>query len=66
MLVPNLANARWIKSSYSHEGTCVEVALGAAWAAMRDSKNPEGPALVFDRAAMEHFLAGVRSGEFDL
>lgn len=65
MLIPELSSARWVRSSYSHEGTCMELACGTAWTAVRDSKNPEGPPLVFSRAAMEQFLAGVKASEFD-
>ncbi|WP_329136101.1 DUF397 domain-containing protein [Streptomyces sp. NBC_01476] len=31
---------------------------------VRDSKNPEGPALVFPADAWSAFLTGVRNGEF--
>lgn len=39
----------WRKSSFSQGSTsdCVEVALGAAEAAVRDSKNTTGPTLTF-------------------
>jgi Domain of unknown function (DUF397) len=32
---------------------------------MRDSKNPEGPALAFTEAEWRAFIAGVKDGEFD-
>lgn len=67
MFAPDLAGAQWTKSSFSGNGaSCVEIAHGTTWVAMRDSKDPDGPALVLDRAAMTSFLQGVRSGEFDL
>jgi hypothetical protein len=48
---------RWRKSSYSGAGNdCVEVALAAHKAAVRDSKNPSGGALRFARAAWDGFL----------
>ncbi|WP_371479190.1 DUF397 domain-containing protein [Kitasatospora sp. NBC_00315] len=31
---------------------------------VRDSKDPEGPALVFGADAWQAFVAGVREGEF--
>jgi hypothetical protein len=39
----------WRKSSYSGAGNgdCVEVAVGATRVGVRDSKNPDGPRLVF-------------------
>jgi hypothetical protein len=59
----------WIKSSYSGPtgGNCAEVAFLADGAvAMRNSREPDGPALVFTAAEWSAFLAGARDGEFDL
>jgi hypothetical protein len=59
----------WRKSSYSGNGggNCVEVAsLAGGMVAVRDSKDPDGPKLVFTPAEWEAFTAGVRDGEFDL
>ncbi|MEU5691144.1 DUF397 domain-containing protein [Actinosynnema sp. NPDC020468] len=40
----------WRKSSYSSGGgNCVELNLGAHQVQVRDSKNPDGPILVFPR-----------------
>lgn len=60
---------RWFKSSYSENGgQCVEVATNLAVAqgivAMRDSKDPAGPALAFPADAFAAFITGVRDGEF--
>ncbi len=33
---------------------------------IRDSKNPDGPKLVFTPEEWEAFVAGVKDGEFDL
>lgn len=59
--------ARWIKSSHSNaEGNCVEVAaLADGGVALRNSRDPEGPALVYTRAELAAFLAGAKDGEFD-
>ncbi len=57
----------WHKSSFSGDngGECIEVAPGfPGLVPVRDSKNPEGPALVFPAAAWQAFVAGVRAGEF--
>jgi hypothetical protein len=54
----------WFKSTYCTQNGCVEVALGGV--TVRDSKNPDGPALRFTRAEWDAFLAGVRDGQFDL
>lgn len=65
---PNLTGAQWRKSSYSNGngGDCVEVAdLDGGGRAVRDSKNPHGPALIFTAAEWTAFTAGVRASEFD-
>ena len=59
--------ATWIKSSHSGPtgGNCVEVAfLADGDVAMRNSRHPDGPALVFTRAEWDAFLGGARDGEF--
>ena len=62
----DLARAQWRKSSRSsNQGQCVEVADLPGSTAVRDSKNPTGPVLVFPRAEWSTFTAGVRAGEFD-
>ncbi|MCD0453255.1 DUF397 domain-containing protein [Actinocorallia sp. API 0066] len=53
MIDRSLSNAAWFKSSYSsaNSDNCVEVALNLPAIAVRDSKNPSGPALRFSRAS---------------
>jgi Domain of unknown function (DUF397) len=61
------ASATWIKSSHSGPtgGNCVEVAfLAGGDVAMRNSRHPDGPELVFTRAEWAAFLGGAREGEF--
>lgn len=46
-------------------GNCVEVAaLDSGGFAVRNSRHPAGPALVFTRAEWLAFLGGVEHGEF--
>ncbi|MFI5484878.1 DUF397 domain-containing protein [Micromonospora echinaurantiaca] len=57
-----MTGARWRKSTRSDPdgGNCVEVADNLAGVvAVRDSKDPAGPALTFDPAAWRAFIAGV-------
>ena len=59
--------APWIKSSHSGPtgGNCVEVAfLPSGEVAMRNSRDPGGPALVFTRPEWDAFLGGAGDGEF--
>ncbi|MFH8385025.1 DUF397 domain-containing protein [Kitasatospora sp. NPDC018058] len=55
------------KSSYSGgNDNCVEIAIPSERVSyVRDSKDPKGPALGFDRAAHEAFIHAVAAGEFD-
>lgn len=66
-LAPQLRDAAWIKSSYSNgQGNCAEFAkLSGDRIALRNSRFPEGPALVYTRAEVEALLLGVKDGEFD-
>ena len=60
---------RWFKSSYSNNGgTCVEIAANLAAShgvvPVRDSKDPEGPTLLFPDTTWSAFVTAVRAGEF--
>jgi hypothetical protein len=62
-----LRRVAWRKSRYSNpSGNCVEAAqLPAGAVALRNSRYPDGPALVFTRAEWDAFLLGARDGDFD-
>ncbi len=60
------AGLAWVKSSYSgNNGNCVEVAsLPTGDRALRDSKNPHGPALTVTTTPYATFVHGVAIGAF--
>ena len=61
----DLTGANWFKSSKSaNNGQCVEVAFVGEQVAVRDSKNPTGPALLFTQDDWSAFIAGVTANEF--
>jgi hypothetical protein len=58
----------WQKSRRSNpSGNCVELAElpGGAGIAMRNSRDPEGPVLVYTPAEIAAFILGARDGDFD-
>lgn len=59
-----LGTASWRKSSYSGDngGQCVEVADLAPHIAVRDSKNPQGPAFLATPAAFTAFVRAAAEG----
>ena len=60
-----LPAAAWRKSSYSNpSGNCVEAAPLTDGVAVRNSRFPDGPALVFTEAEWAAFLRGVKEGDF--
>jgi hypothetical protein len=62
-----LQDIRWIKSRHSGPtgGNCVETAfLPGGAVAVRNSRHPGGPALVFTADEWDAFLKGAADGEF--
>ncbi|MBT2225852.1 DUF397 domain-containing protein [Nonomuraea sp. NEAU-A123] len=60
----NLTDAQWFKSSHSggNGGDCVEVATNLPGiVAVRDSKDPSGPALVFAPEVWADFIVQVKA-----
>ncbi|MEU6118085.1 DUF397 domain-containing protein [Streptomyces sp. NPDC047117] len=62
-----IEGVHWRKSSLSGpQGNCLEVAnLAQGEVAVRNSRFPHGPALVYTRAEMAAFLKAAKDGEFD-
>lgn len=67
MPAAELHGAGWRKSSVSNsQGACVELAkLGSDEFAVRNSRFPEGPALIYTHAEVAALIEGVKMGEFD-
>jgi hypothetical protein len=64
-MMVDLPTAKWRKSTYSNTSACVEVAFLGDQVAVRDSKDRNGPVLVFTAREWTAFLSGVRDGQFD-
>lgn len=60
-------DAVWTKSIKSAaNGQCIELAsLEKGLIALRNSRDPHGPALLFTTEELEAFLDGAKKGEFD-
>jgi hypothetical protein len=66
MQASRLRVTAWRKSRYSNpSGNCVEMAeLTAGRVAVRNSRHPDGPALIFTPAQWQAFVGAVRDGDF--
>jgi hypothetical protein len=64
--VSEFSAAAWHKSTFSGSSGCVEVATLDHLVGVRDTKDRQGPILVFRYDEWDAFLAGVRGGEFNL
>lgn len=70
LMAPDVAAAdAWQKSSYSTQegGSCVELARRTCVGdkiAVRDSKDAEGPALLFSKGVWTQFLSGLEAPRF--
>jgi hypothetical protein len=62
MMSSDLPDAVWEKSPFSASGNCVERAVVAGGVAVRDSKDPQGPVLMFTTAEWHAFTRGVHAG----
>ncbi len=66
MTAAELREATWQKSSFSGTSNCVEMAkLPTGEVALRNSRDPYGPALIYTRGEIEVLLQGARDGDFD-
>ncbi|HET9657455.1 MAG TPA: DUF397 domain-containing protein [Kineosporiaceae bacterium] len=67
MPADDLQAVTWRKSQRSNStGNCVELAeLASGDVAVRNSRHPHGPALVYTRAEIEALILGAKDGDFD-
>ncbi|TDQ49221.1 DUF397 domain-containing protein [Actinorugispora endophytica] len=62
-----LGDIAWQKSRRSNSiGNCVEMAkLSDGSIAMRNSRFPEGPALIYTQGEIDALILGAKDGDFD-
>jgi uncharacterized protein DUF397 len=68
MSTGQLPTVAWQKSRRSNpSGNCVELAMlpGGAEIAVRNSRDPNGPALIYTSAEIAAFVRGAKEGDFD-
>jgi hypothetical protein len=67
MSAADLEGVVWRKSRLSNsQGACVEMArLPGGEVAVRNSRDPDGPALIYPAAAIRALLDGARDGDLD-
>jgi uncharacterized protein DUF397 len=67
MAASELQGVSWRKSDHSNpNGSCIELAeLADGAVAVRNSRYPGGPALIYTPAEISAFILGVKDGQFD-
>jgi hypothetical protein len=61
-----LGDLNWRKAQRSvNNGQCIELARAGGMIAIRDSKDPAGPVLMYTPAELHAFIDGAKNGEFD-
>ena len=67
MPATDLGGVTWVKSRRSGaQGNCVEMAqLADGGVAVRNSRHPDGPALLYTKAEIEALILGAKDGDFD-
>jgi Domain of unknown function (DUF397) len=67
MSAADLGDVAWCKAARSNSsGNCVELArLDDGQVGVRDSKDPDGAALVFSGAEVAEWVRGLKAGDYD-
>jgi hypothetical protein len=68
VLASELPPVSWRKSGRSNpSGNCVELAVlpDGTRIAVRNSRHPDGAALIYTKAEIEAFILGAKDGDFD-
>lgn len=67
MSAAKLVGVTWKKSHHSNPtGSCVEMAqLPGGDVAVRNSRYPDGPALIYTPAEIKALILGAKDGDFD-
>lgn len=68
MPVSGLPDLVWFKSARSGpQGNCVEFARlpGGMTVAVRNSRYPHGPVLIYDTTEIRHLIDALKAGDFD-
>lgn len=66
MSAADLDGVSWTKSQHSQVTDCVEIArLDDGSIAMRNSRFPAGPALIYTQGEINAMILGAKSGDFD-
>ncbi|GGL04861.1 hypothetical protein Sme01_64390 [Sphaerisporangium melleum] len=60
------SGVRWRSASQCNTEHCVEVAATEGHIAVRDSKDPHSPVLLYTELEWQAFIEGAKGGEFDL
>jgi Domain of unknown function (DUF397) len=62
----DIEHAQWRKSTRCDANSCVEVAVVPDGVAIRNSTDPDGPALSVSRDVWRGFVWSIRAGELDV
>ena len=65
MQSPRPVTGDWRVATSCAGGNCVQVAAIGDEIAVRDSKNPDGPVLMYSVEEWQAFLDGAKKGDFD-